>query len=345
MSVVKKVGLAGLVLGLLVVAATFVSASRQYKGDGRTIRLAHNQQDGSEIADTIAKFADFVAEEPSKGVSVKIYPSGILGSETSEIEMVQAGILDMAKVGSQTLGQFDDRYAIFALPYLFVNQEHYYEAMENSSEIKRLFESTADQGFIAIGYYANGSRNYYLKNDVCVDSPEKLKGKKIRSMPNSTSMDMISAMGGSPVPMSSSETYTALQQGVVDGAENTELALTVNGHEDLVSSYTYTEHQYSPDIYIISTSTWNDLTDEQKDHLKKSLAKTNDNFKMKYNDMMAKAIEEAKLHGVKIYYDIDKTSLIESVKPIAAEFTRRGEEYQKLYDDVQKFGKVNGGSK
>lgn len=338
MGIWKKMGLCALVAGLAVVSGTFVSVSRRYMPDGKVIRLAHNQQDGSEIADTIAKFAGFVAENPGEGLGVKIYPSGILGSETAEIEMVQAGILDMAKVGSQTLGQFDDRYAIFAVPYLFVNQEHYWEAMEKSAEVRRLFESTAEQGFIAIGYYANGSRNYYLKDDVCVDSPAKLRGKKIRSMPNSTSMDMISAMGASPVPMSSSETYTALQQGVVDGAENTELALTVNGHEDLVSSYTYTEHQYSPDIYIISTKTWNSLSDSQKEHLKKSLAKTNDNFKEKYNSMMAAAIAEAESHGVRIYKDIDKTELIRSVKPIAEEFMARGAEYRRLFSDIQKYG-------
>lgn len=337
MSIGKKIGLVALVAGLITVAVTFITATHTNKPEGRIIRLAHNQQDGSEIADTIAKFAEFVAADPSKNLGVKIYPSGILGSETSEIEMVQAGILDMAKVGSQTLGQFDDRYAIFAVPYLFVSQAHYWEAMEKSEEVKKLFESTAEQGFIAIGYYANGSRNYYLKDDICVDSPAKLKGKKIRSMPNATSMDMISAMGASAVPMSASETYTALQQGVVDGAENTELALTVNGHEDLVSSYTYTEHQYSPDIYIISTKTWNSLTESQKQHLKDALSKTNDNFKRKYNDMMAAAIDEAKQHGVKIYYDIDKTALIESVKPIAEEFMNRGEAYRALFTDIQRY--------
>lgn len=106
----------------------------------------------------------------------------------------------------------------------------------------------------------------------------------------------------------------------------------------MVSSYTYTEHQYSPDIYIISTKTWNSLSDSQKEHLKKSLAKTNDNFKEKYNSMMAAAIAEAESHGVRIYKDIDKTELIRSVKPIAEEFMARGAEYRRLFSDIQKYG-------
>ncbi len=118
-----------------------------------------------------------------------------------------------------------------------------------------------DEGFLVIGYYANGSRNIYLKEDIKADSPAVLKGKKIRSMTSSTSMRMLELIGRLPTPMAASETYTALQQGVVDGAENTELALTVDKHGEVAKSYTYTEHQYTPDVYIISTKTWNRLTE------------------------------------------------------------------------------------
>lgn len=336
-SIKKKIGIAVSTVGLCIVAATFVSVVRANSTDKVEIRLAHNQAAGSEIADSIAKFSEFVAEDDSMNLDVNIYASGVLGSEKEEIEMVQAGILDMAKVSSNTLGQFEDRYSIFAVPYLFVDQDHYYTAMEKSQEVKDLFMSTEDQGYIAIGYYANGARNFYLKEDAVCDNPSVLKGKKIRSMPSSTSMEMIQAMGGSPVPMAGSETYTALQQGIVDGAENTELALTVDAHEDLVSSYTYTEHQYSPDIYIISTKKWNSLTKEQQDYLVECLEKTNENFKKLYNGMMDEAIEEAEEHGVHVYRDIDKSAFIEAVQPIHEEFCGKGKDYQALYDDIQSY--------
>ena len=336
-SIKKKIGTAVSAVGLCIVAATFVSVVSANSTDKVEIRLAHNQAAGSEIADSIAKFSEFVAEDDSMNLDVNIYASGVLGSEKEEIEMVQAGILDMAKVSSNTLGQFEDRYSIFAVPYLFVDQDHYYTAMEKSQAVKDLFMSTEDQGYIAIGYYANGARNFYLKEDVVCDNPSVLKGKKIRSMPSSTSMEMIQAMGGSPVPMAGSETYTALQQGIVDGAENTELALTVDAHEDLVSSYTYTEHQYSPDIYIISTKKWNSLTKEQQDYLVECLEKTNENFKKLYNGMMDEAIEEAEEHGVHVYRDIDKSAFIEAVQPIHEEFCGKGKDYQALYDDIQSY--------
>lgn len=233
----KIIGTAFVAVCLIIVIVTFIKVKGINSSDKLVLQLAHNQSAGSEIADSIAKVSDFAAKESGDEVNIKIFASGVLGTEKEEIEMVKAGIIDMAKVSSNTLGQFDDRYAIFAIPYLFKNQEHYYNAMENSEAVKELFADTADDGYIAVGYYANGARNFYLKDDVPVTDTSVLSGKKIRSMPSSTSMDMIEKMGGTPVPMAASETYASLQQGVVDGAENTELALTVDGHEDLVKVF------------------------------------------------------------------------------------------------------------
>lgn len=333
----KTLGIAAVAAGILVVGATFFSVSGTSSDGKTTLRLAHNQSAGTEIADSIAKISEFAAQDPTAHLQVDIYASGVLGTEKEAIEMVKAGVLDMAKVSSNTLGQFKDEYSIFAVPYLFQSQQHYYDALEQSEKVQELFQSTADEGYMAIGYYANGARNFYLKEDICCDNPSVLKGKKIRSMPSSTSMDMIELMGGSPVPMAASETYTSLQQGIVDGAENTELALTVDGHQDLVKSYTYTEHQYSPDIYIISTKTWERLSEEQQSVLVDSIQKANENFKNLYNSMMEEAMEEAQEHGVNVYRDIDKTAFIEAVQPIHENYCAKGESYKSLYDDIQKY--------
>ena len=291
----KTIGIV-LVIALIAVGIyTFVAVKSETSSEKVQLRIAHGQAADSEIGETIEYLSDLAAEDSSKNLEVDIYPSGVLGAEPSTVEMVQAGVLDMAKVSANTLGQFDERYSIFSLPYLFRNQEHYYNAMANSEGIQELFESTRDKGYIAIGYYANGARNYYLKEDKAVTDPSVLKGKTIRAMVSSTSMEMIELMGGSPVPMASSETYTSLQQGIVDGAENTELALTVDKHEEIVKSYTYTEHQYSPDIYIISTKVWDSLSKEQQEYLKECLVKLNENFVSKYQQMMDDAIEEASI--------------------------------------------------
>ena len=337
MNVKKGLGIACSVIGLAVAGCIFYNVASDNYTDSVKIKLAHNQSKDSEIADSIALFSDLVAQDPSMGMEVEIYPSGVLGSEKEEIEMVKAGVLDMAKVSANTLGQFDDYYSIFAVPYLFNGQEHYYNAMEKSEKVQELFQKDEEDGFIAIGYYANGARNIYLKENVAATDPSVLKGKKLRSMPSSTSMRMLELMGASPVPMSASETYTSLQQGVIDGAENTELALTVDKHAEVAKSYTYTEHQYSPDIYIISTKTWNKLSKEQQDYLKECLNGINENFKQMYNRMMDEAIEEAEGMVMTIYRDIDKTPFIKAVQPMHEEYTEKGPFYKELYEDIQKY--------
>ena len=166
----KIIGTAFVAVCLIIVIVTFIKVKGINSSDKLVLQLAHNQSAGSEIADSIAKVSDFAAKESGDEVNIKIFASGVLGTEKEEIEMVKAGIIDMAKVSSNTLGQFDDRYAIFAIPYLFKNQEHYYNAMENSEAVKELFADTADEGYIAVGYYANGARNFYLKDDAKVNA-------------------------------------------------------------------------------------------------------------------------------------------------------------------------------
>lgn len=338
----KKVGM---VLSIATVAAAgyiFASIAGANYSDGIQLKMAHGQAKDSEIADCIAKVAEYVAEDSSMGLSIDIYPSGVLGSEVSAVEMVKAGVLDMAKVSSQILGQFNDAYSIFSMPYVFVSKEHYYQAMEKSEQVKELFKMNEEDGFIVVGYYANGARNIYLKENVAADHPSVLKGKKIRSMSSSTSMRMLELMGASPTPMASNETYTALQQGVVDGGENTELALTVDKHAEVAKSYTYTEHQYLPDVYVISTQAWNRMTQKQKEYLMDCLNRSNDNFKSQYDRMMEEAIAEAEEMGMTIYRDIDKSAFIEAVQPMHQEFIQKGPLHKGLYEDIQKYAEMEG---
>lgn len=340
MSVKKMIGIAAGIAAVATAVTLFVSIASAHYSDGIQLKMAHGQAKDSEIADCIAKVAEYAKEDKSMGIQIDIYPSGVLGSEISAVEMVKAGVLDITKVSSQIISQFNDAYAIFSMPYIFVSKEHYYTAMEKSGKVKELFWMNEKDGFIVIGYYANGARNIYLKENMAADSPAVLKGKKIRSMSSSTSMRMLELMGASPTPMASNETYTALQQGVVDGGENTELALTVDKHGEVAKSYTYTEHQYLPDVYVISTRAWNRMTKEQQDYLVDCLNRSNDNFKSQYDRMMSEAIVQAKDMGMTIYQDIDKTAFIEAVQPMHEEFKHKGVLYKELYEDIQNYAET-----
>ena len=114
----KIIGVAAVAICLIIVVVTFIKVKGINSSDKLVLQLAHNQSAGSEIADSIAKVSDYVAQESGDEVNIKIFASGVLGTEKEEIEMVKAGIIDMAKVSSNTLGQFDDRYAILSLIHI-----------------------------------------------------------------------------------------------------------------------------------------------------------------------------------------------------------------------------------
>ena len=328
-----------IVLAIILAAsicAVVIAQVSQNDSDVIMLRMAHGKAEDSIVSRSVALLEDILHNEPSIGLEAQIYPSGVLGGERDYIELVKAGILDMAKVSSNALGSFNDYYSVFALPYLFVDTEHSYRAMDESEAVREIFMSNYDDGFLAIGWYASGSRNVYTKEEGPA-TPEMMRGKKFRVQNSATSMRMIELMGGSPVPMGAGETYTSLQSNIIDGAENTELALTVDRHGELVKSYSYTEHLYSPDIFIISVETWERMSKEQQDFLVRTLSSLNENYQGMYDDMIAEAVAEAEEMGVVFYYDIDKEPFIESVQPMHQEFKDKGEDFARIYENIQSY--------
>lgn len=166
-------------------------------------------------------------------LTFSVYPNGQLGDNAAMIQLVKAGVLDIAKVSASSMEQFNSAYAIFSMPYVFESTEQYFAVMNQSEAVQEIFKSTYDQGFFAIGWFDSGSRSIYTTKDGPCEGPADLKGLKIRTQDSPTSISMIRAMGGSATPMSSGETYTGLQQGIIDGAENNETVLVQDGHGEV----------------------------------------------------------------------------------------------------------------
>ncbi len=310
------------------------SDTNDNNSDTITLRMAHGIPESSPGGQSIAQISELVDEKSDGNVKLEIYGSGVLGSERDTVEMVQAGVLDLAKVGASSLDAFNPLYGVFSLPYMFDSEEDLYSAMTNSDVIKLLNDSTRDSGFIMIGWYPSGFRNFYTTSADPIETPDDLKGQKIRVMESATSKELVQTLGGSPVPMASSETYTAMQQGVIDGAENNELALTSNRHMDVAKTYSYTQHQMVPDIYIVSTKTIEKLSDEQLNFLEDALWENNQYYRELNQQLIDEAIQESKEAGVE-FYDVDKEPFEEKVKPMYDEFVGKGPEYQAVFDAVK----------
>lgn len=286
----------------------------------KTLKMAHNLSEDHPVHQSISEFAKRVEEKTGGSVKIQIFPNGVLGDERQVLEQLQSGGVDITKVSAGALENFAPEYAVFSLPYLFSDEEHFYKSME-SEAIEKLYQSTKDKGFIGLTFYDSGSRNFYTK-DRPIKKPEDLKGLKIRVMDNRTAIRTVELLGGTPTPLAYGEIYTALQQGVIDGAENNPTALTTGKHGEVAKHFSFDEHARIPDIVVINSKTWDSLTSEQQKSIKEAARESTDFHKQIWNKAMESAVEEAKSKLSVTFYYTDIEKFREKVEPLHEEFRK-----------------------
>ncbi len=252
--------LAGLVL--LAAACTQPSATVH-------LTLAHSLEPAHTVHKAMVFMDERLREISGGSMQIDIYPSGQLGDEREAIELLQIGSVAMAKVSAAPLEGFVPAMRIFNLPYLFRDREHYFAVLDSSvgEELLLAPESARLRG---LGYYDAGSRSFYM-TDRPIENPDDLDGAKIRVQQSQTAMQMVRALGGSPTPIAYGELYTALQQGVVDGAENNPPSFYTSGHYEVARYYTLDEHTAVPDLMLISSRVWEALSPTQQAWLQQAV--------------------------------------------------------------------------
>jgi tripartite ATP-independent transporter DctP family solute receptor len=235
----------------------------------RVIRLGH----GLDIAHSVHKAmlkADEVLNEISKGkMRIQIYPNQQLGSERECLELLQIGSLDMAKVSGAVMENFAPKLKIFGLPFLFDSKEHLFKVLDGPIG-KELLNEGEQYWLKGMGFYDSGSRSFYSRKRP-VMQPEDLKGLKIRVQESISAFEMVKQLGGSPTPISWGELYTALQQGVIDGAENNPPSFYLSRHYEVCKYYSIDEHTMIPDLLLVSTHLWNRLNTQEQAWLQEAI--------------------------------------------------------------------------
>jgi len=263
-----------LFLPMMVAPLAMLLVSCGPKDDVITLKLGHALDTGHVVHRGMLYMAERLEVYSHGTMKIEIYPSGQLGSERELVELLQIGSLAMTKVSSSPLESFVPEMKVFSLPYVFRDQAHFKRVLE--SEIgKSLLLAPEKVRLRGMGYYDAGSRSFYT-TDRAIHSPSDLKGLKIRVQKSETSVEMIAAMGGAATPISFGELYTALQQGVVDGAENNPPSLYLSRQYEVCKYYTLDEHTYVPDILLMSLHIWQSLTPEQQGWLQQAVDDSTD---------------------------------------------------------------------
>ena len=228
------------------------------------------------------------------------------------MELLQAGSLDMAKSNASELETFEPSYGAYNLPYLFRNSDHYYRVLTDDEVGQKILASSKGKGFIGLTYYDGGARSFYANKPIL--SPADLVGMKIRVQPSPSAVEMIKLMGASPTPLAYGELYTALQQKVVDGAENNPTALTLARHGEVSKYFSQDEHTMIPDVLVIGEKAWAKLTAEQQAALKKAADDSMMYHKDLWIKMIAENVQEAKDKMGVEFIEVEKQPFIDAVK-------------------------------
>ncbi len=284
----------------------------------RVLKLAHGLDVSHPVHLAMVHLADRVAEASGGRMRVEIHPSGQLGEERELIEMLQIGSIAMTKVSASPLESFVPDMAVFSIPYVFRNEAHLRQVLDG--EIGRRLLLAGERYYLrGLCYYDAGPRNFYTTGRA-VRTPEDLSGLKIRVQKSITSTRMVRALGGSATPIDWGELYSALQQGVVDGAENNLPSFFLSGHYEVSPYYTLDEHTWVPDVLLISTHVWDRLSSEERSWLEEAVASSVIEQRRLWKEASEHALAEIRAAGVEV------------IEPNTAAFRRA---VQSLFDDYR----------
>jgi len=243
-------------IGLTVLPAYVMAA------DTYTLKLGHLADPQNPYALGAERFADLVKERTDGKVVIKLFPNSQLGKAQKLIEGVVLGTIDFAMTTTAVLGQFEPKLLVFGFPYMFRDRDHAFKALDTIGfEVGKSLE---DKGIKILGFYENGIR-HMMNNKRKLNSPDDMKGLKIRVMSTPVYIEMIKSLGADPTPMAFGEVYSACQQGTIDGLECPAVHFWQKRFFEVNNYITLTAHTYESEPLTMSMKTWNKLPAEYQD--------------------------------------------------------------------------------
>ena len=321
--------------GMVAVLAAGCGNSSGTGAKKRIIRVALSQSEEHPEYKGLVKFKDYIESELGDKYEVQIFPNELLGGQTKAIELTQTGAVDFTVAGTPNLEIFADVYEVFSMPYLFTSEEAYFAAMNDTDYMNKVYASTEDTGLQVVTWYNVRTRNFYAKKPI--NTPDDMKGMKIRVQQSPASIKMAKAFGAAASPMSFGEVYTAIQQGVIDGAENNELALTDNKHGEVAKYFTYSKHQMIPDVLIANYKFLNGLSNSDRKVFEKAAQISTDTELAEWDKDVKAAKKTAEKDMGVTFIEPDINEFKDKVKNVQEEMLEDNSNIRDLYNHIQKY--------
>ena len=299
------------------ILAVFLLNACAKQSDVRVLRIAHGLDVNHPVHEAMVYMQKRLRHYSDGSMDLLIYPSGQLGSERENLELLQIGSLSMTKVSASSLEAFVPEMKMFSVPYLFSSPEHFWQVLQGDVGTE-LLNAGIPYYFIGLGYYDAGSRSFYTTKKP-VYQPDDLEGMKIRVMNSQSAVNMVNTMGGSATPVSWGELYTALQQGVVDGAENNPPSFYLSKHYEVAKYYLLDEHTSIPDVLVFSTNVWEQLTATEQMWLRQAAADSVEKQRILWKASTELALSEVKKAGVDVV-EADKSLFVEKTASLRDQY-------------------------
>lgn len=306
-----------LTLSATALLLTGACSQNELQGEVTVLRLGHTLDTQHSVHKAMEYLGERLDYYSDGTMSVVIYPSSQLGTEREMVELLQIGSLAMTKVSASPLEGFAPEMKIFSVPYIFRDNDHFWRVL-NSDLGDQLLSGIEDFRLKGLGYYDAGSRSFYT-NDKPIETPSDLNGLKIRVLNSPTAVATVRALGGAATPVSWGELYTALQQGVVDGAENNPPSYYLSRHYEIARYYSLDEHTSVPDVMLASLPVWERLNEQQQMWLTKAMEDSVEYQRELWKTSTQASLEKVKAEGVTVITP-NKAPFVEAVKPFHKSF-------------------------
>src|SRR5215472_10221076 len=302
--------------------------------DSKTMFKASDvHPEGYPTVQAVENMGEKLQEATGGRLAIQMYASMQLGSEKEVIEQTQVGAVQLARVSVGTLGPVVDDLNVLNLPFLFRNTEHMEKVIDGpvGQELLDKVTSNSNTRLVGLAWMDAGARNLYDTKRP-IKNIDDLKGLKMRVIGNPMFVDMMNALGGNGVAMGYDQVFSALQTGVIDGAENNPPSFVFDNHYQVAKFYTLTEHLIVPEILVFSKKAWDALGNDDRALLTKYGREAQLEERTLWQKYEQQALEKAKAAGIQIIEVPDKKPFQEAVKPV---WDKYGPKYADMIKRIQ----------
>ena len=319
--------------GFGAAAATFKPLGRAHAQTKTVFKASDVQPAGYPTVVATENLGKKLEAATNGRLSVQMFPSMQLGGEKETIEQTQIGAIQMLRVSVGTMGPIVDDINVINMPFLFKNTAHAQRMMDGPIGQELLDKVTAspNAGLVALSWMDSGARSLYNTKRP-IKAIEDIKGLKFRVIGNPIFIDMMNALGGNGVAMGYDQVFSALQTGVIDGAENNPPSYVFSNHYTAAKYFSLTEHLIIPEVLVFSKKAWTQLSGDDQNLIKKFAREAQLEERELWNKYQLQAMDKAKAAGCQIIEIADKAPFQNAVKPV---WDKYGPKYQDTIKRIQ----------